>query len=127
MVRQPPASPVLLGEPLPVGEALVLPEALADGLAEGLVEGAAVRGGELGRRLLLEARGLGVALAVGDADGVGVAECREVGAVPRLAGSGRRTSSPRLSRTPLRAGCVLARSGEAWGSGTSAPGSSGDD
>ncbi|WP_432026404.1 hypothetical protein [Streptomyces sp. 1222.5] len=126
MRQPPPASPVLLGEPLLVGEVLVLPEGLAEGLVEGLVEGAAVRGGELGRRLLLEARGLGVAFAGEDAGAVARAEGREVGTVPRVAGSGRRTSSPRLSRTPFRAGCVLARSGEACSSGTRTPGSSVD-
>ncbi|GGW59756.1 hypothetical protein GCM10010503_41210 [Streptomyces lucensis JCM 4490] len=61
-VSQPSASPLPLGEPLLVGEALVLPE----GLAEGLVEGVAVRDGELGRRLA-DGRGVGLRFAGGAA------------------------------------------------------------
>jgi hypothetical protein len=109
-VYQPPASPVPLGEPLLVGEALVLPEGLTEGLAEGLAEGAAVREGGPGRPL--EARGVGFAFAGGGT--LVVTGGPETGDVLRVAvGRGRRAPSLFRSRTPFRPGCVVTCSGEA--------------
>ncbi|AGS67890.1 hypothetical protein B446_05320 [Streptomyces collinus Tu 365] len=112
-----------LGEPLLVGEALTPADAEAEGLAEGRGEGTAVRGGGPGRRVLV-ARGVGFAFAEGGAL-VGEGE-RGAGDVPRVAGGGRRVPSPSRSWTPLRAGCVLARSGDACASGRRTSGPSRD-
>ncbi|MBB5925835.1 hypothetical protein FHS34_001289 [Streptomyces echinatus] len=95
-----------------MGEALTLPE----GLAEGRVDGVAVRVGGLGRRLLLEGRGVGSSFAGGGA--LVVAGGRETGDSLRGGlGGGVRIPSPLGFRTPFRAGCVGSRSGEADAAG----------
>ncbi|GDY78841.1 MULTISPECIES: transposase [Streptomyces] len=120
-VTQPPACLLPLGEPLLVGEALMLPE----GLAEGLAEGVAVCEGELGRPL--EVREGGFAFTGGGATVV-AAGGRETGDSLRVAvGRGRRLPSTFRSRTPFRPGCVVTRSDEAGASVPRTPSSSGDD
>ncbi|MFI1167708.1 hypothetical protein ACH4UM_29965 [Streptomyces sp. NPDC020801] len=105
-----PPPPALLGERLPLGEALVVPEGLTEGRAEGrgVREGGLVRG--------LEGRGAGAGPVFAGGGALVVAGGLEAGDALRVGvGAGRRIPPLFRPRTSSRAGCVVSRFGGGLG------------